>query len=85
MQTHQEKMSLQMYLRGEITLGFGWVLSPKTDVLTGAEGGLGHRHTEKTMLDTGRSQVQASERGLRRNQLCGHFDLCLLVFRMVRK
>lgn len=40
-------MSLQMYLRGEITLGFGWVLSPKTDVLTGAEGGLGHRQTEK--------------------------------------
>ena len=51
MQTHLEKVSLQMYLRGEIALGFCWVLSPETGILTGAEGGLGRRHTEEKARD----------------------------------
>lgn len=46
-----------MYLRGEIALGFGWVLSPKTNVLTGAEGGLGHRHIEEKPRDEAEAGV----------------------------
>ena len=44
----------------------------------------GHRITEgRSNEDTGRRQL-SKQRGLRRNQPCGHLDLRLLAFRTVR-